>query len=81
VIKKNRYKEFSEKKLHSLCPSSGTGAGTGTGSSATPQAAANRRILKDSPFSLKYHLLDLEGRQVIRRIAAPATQDFILRIK
>jgi hypothetical protein len=59
-------------------------AGSGTsasGAAAVGKRGAGRGLLKASAFPLSYHLLDLEGRGVIYKVAAPATNDFILRLK
>lgn len=78
-IKKNQYKEMSEKKLRALCGESGSG-GAG-GARGGKKAIASKSLLGDSPFPLSYHLLDLEGRKVLHKVAAPATNDFIWRVK
>lgn len=69
-IKKGQYKEISEKKLALLCNPANTG-----------KKSPGKSLLGDSPFPLSYHLLDLEGRRVLYKVAAPATNDFIWRIK
>lgn len=75
-IKKNQYKEMSEKKLRTLC-----GDTTVTGAKTSKKTAPSKSLLGDSPFPLSYHLLDLEGRKVLYKVAAPATSDFIWRVK
>jgi len=73
-IKKGQYKEMSEKKLRALCePTAGTAKAKKSGSS--------KSLLGESPFPLSYHLLDLEGRRVLYKVAAPATMDFIWRVQ
>jgi hypothetical protein len=89
-IKKTRYKEISERKLQSMCasiptppqatPDPPTGAATSAGAPVAKRGAG-KGLLKASAFPLSYHLLDLEGRGVIYKVAAPATNDFILRLK
>jgi hypothetical protein len=83
-IKKTRYKEISERKLQNMCavrPSS-SGGSTAPQTSNTKGTRGNRSaLLRDSPFSLSYHLLDLEGRGVIYKVAAPATNDYIVRLR
>lgn len=73
-IKKNQYKEMSEKKLKALCDAT-------AGTSKAKKSGPSKALLGDSPFPLSYHLLDLEGRKVLYKVAAPATMDFIWRIQ
>jgi hypothetical protein len=94
-IKKTRYKEISEKKLQTMCaappaalsttaPSTASTAAAGSsGSTGVPagKRGEGKGLLKASAFPLSYHLLDLEGRGVLYKVAAPATNDFILRLK
>lgn len=75
-IRKGQYKELSEKKLRSLCGAEEAGA-----KKSTKKTTSHKSLLGDSPFPLSYHLLDLEGRRVLHKVAAPATHDFIWRIK
>jgi hypothetical protein len=90
-IKKTRYKEISQRKLQNMCgnaPATASAAAEAgaqqqqDGKAKTPKAPRGRKgLLGASPFPLSYHLLDLEGRGVIYKVAAPATNDFILRLK
>lgn len=75
-IRKTRYRELSEKKLQRMCANHTAEATQG------PQgkASARKGLLNSSPFPLTYHLLDLVGRNVIYKVAAPATSDSILRL-
>jgi hypothetical protein len=75
-IKKTRYKEISERKLQNMCAVRPSSSGGSTGTRGNRSA-----LLRDSPFPLSYHLLDLEGRGVIYKVAAPATNDCIVRLR
>jgi hypothetical protein len=83
-IKKTRYKEISERKLQNMCavrPSSSGGSNAPQASSSKGTRGNRSALLRDSPFPLSYHLLDLEGRGVIYKVAAPATNDYIVRLR
>lgn len=84
VIYKTRYREISEKKLQRMCASSTASVpapGASQGAPATSNSGSVKKgLLSGSPFPLSYHLLDLVGRNVVYKVAAPATSDFILRL-
>jgi hypothetical protein len=74
-IRKTRYRELSERKLQRMCVNT-----TDATQAAQGQGSAKKGLLSSSPFPLSFHLLDLVGRNVIYKVAAPATSDFILRL-
>lgn len=81
VVRQNRYKEISEKKLQVRVSPLNQHRTTGLGGGKRLRGGRNHWILSSSPFPLGYHLMDLLGRGVLYRVPAPATDDYILRIK
>ncbi|KAJ1424030.1 hypothetical protein B484DRAFT_101978 [Ochromonadaceae sp. CCMP2298] len=81
-MRKTRYREMSEKKLAGLVALKDMGADRGgRGGRGGGGRGSGKGILQKSPFPLSYHLKDLEGRNVLYKVAAPATSDYVLRIR
>ena len=81
VMRQNRYKEISEKKLQVRVSPLNQHRTAGLGGGKRLREGRNHWVLSSSPFPLSYHLMDLLGRGVLYRVPAPATDDYILRIK
>jgi len=81
VMRQHRYREISEKKLQVRVSPLNKHRTTGIGGGKRLRGGRNHWVLNSSPFPLGYHIKDLLGRGVLYRVPAPASDDYILRIK
>lgn len=80
TIKKNRYKEISEERLKRMCVDDDKSDNTEVIRTVGQRKSQLKQIIALA-FPFPYHLLDLEGRQIIFKVATHAKSDFIVRLR